>query len=178
MQRAPTFLALVTTATLIYGCAASSKPTGHTTSETGNDTTAATPLQTAQAASGEASSPTATLSRSELIARADPICQRFNTRRESAKLGSIHSDRMLAPLVSYEWSRIAELTNLTPPRAMAVEWSQTLNDLRTIAETTATIATYASGEEARAIRSLLPTITEAERKLRALAGSDHLSACA
>lgn len=136
-----------------------------------------TPQQVEEVASGRAIAPTAPLAGAQLIARADPICQAFNAKRAPVSLGSARSAAVLSALASYEWSAIAALTNLTPPASMASDWRQTLNDLRTIAETTAAVTQYVRSGQPGGIPSLVPVIGEADRKLHALAASDGVTEC-
>jgi hypothetical protein len=135
-----------------------------------------TPQQLQAVANGRPYAPTPPLSRVHLASSADPTCVGFNARRTTVKLGDPGSSRLLPPLVTYEWSAIGRLTNLTPPAALAYDWQQTLNDLRTIAEETAAVA-YARGRGAGIATAATRRIEEADRKLRALATHDGVSSC-
>lgn len=118
------------------------------------------------------------LSQAELIAKADPICVRFNARRAPVVLGSAKYISALRPLADYEWSQIGDLTRLTPPAAMEYDWLQMLNDARTIAEVTATLGAYAQANQFGKARPFASTAVAAERKLAAIAASHGFVGCA
>lgn len=62
------------------------------------------------------------LSRSELIAKADPICQRINTTLTEAKLTPQNIAQVAPGIATAELQASAELTKLAPPSSMAADW--------------------------------------------------------
>jgi hypothetical protein len=85
------------------------------------------------------------LTRSELIARADLICRRVHARLASTTIKGPQSyARLLPPLASYEHAAVAELRKLTPPASMAGDWRQIVDGVQAFADATAKLGAYAT----------------------------------
>jgi hypothetical protein len=70
------------------------------------------------------------LSRSELIARADPICRQANQRLRSSKFDVPNMAR-LAPVIATAFTQAAsELGKLSPPSSMSADWGVIVDGFR------------------------------------------------
>jgi hypothetical protein len=166
-----TVLAFAATTLVAAGC-------GNSTSTTTSTTTAST---SSEQPSSLASNTTQTspLTRTELIAKADAICQRISTRRNLLKFGRSASLAVILPqLAAYQQALATELSKLTPPTSMTGTWTQILADARTLASSTAELNQYAQTNNAKAGRPLPAIFAHARLELRATSKSVGLTACA
>lgn len=70
------------------------------------------------------------LSRSELIAKANPLCRRANEALDSSKLNPSNIAQV-APAVAVTVQQVsAELAKLTPPESMASDWKVMVDSVR------------------------------------------------
>jgi hypothetical protein len=118
-----TYLAalVLAAATLIASGCGSSKTASTPTAATATATTSATTSTTNAAASNKP------LTRAEFIARGDAICEHLNQRLASltARTQSAFL-KALPQAATYEQAEYAELSKLTPPQALAKDWSEFL----------------------------------------------------
>jgi hypothetical protein len=63
-----------------------------------------------------------TLSRSELIAKADPICRKANHALDSSKISPKNLTTVAPTVATTEQQVSAELAKLSPPSSMASDW--------------------------------------------------------
>lgn len=70
------------------------------------------------------------LSRRELIAKADPICRRANTAVDSAKFDLQNLAQRAPGIAAAQLQASAELAKLTPPSSMSADWKVIVDGLR------------------------------------------------
>jgi hypothetical protein len=153
--------ALAITALAVTGCGASTKSSGTSGSIT----------------SSEAAEQT--LTRPNLIAKADAVCHRVNMKRTSNKIGSqqeiAHSATELA---SYERHALTELNKLVPPAFLANDWRQILANRQTIADDTLAVGRDVNSNNVTAAHTLLSEIEQVQRRMFAIARRDGFNDCA
>jgi hypothetical protein len=96
-------------------------------------------------------------SRSQLIARADVICGRLNTKFAAGKatgVGMREIARFAPPHAALEWTALAELSKLAPPPSIARDWRQMIAYRRTLAEELVELGQDAKANDAAAIKAL------------------------
>jgi hypothetical protein len=71
-----------------------------------------------------------TLSRAELIAKADPICRRANHRLDTSKVNPWNLAVLGDGLAATERQVSDELAKLTPPSSMAADWKVIVDGFR------------------------------------------------
>lgn len=127
-------LALTAMAVATTGCGSSGKSS---TSSPGSSSSV-------EHAAGATTSAGGPLSRSQLIAAGDSICYRLNAKRLSTRIGSPKDyAREIPPLAAYELDGAEEMAKLTPPPALARDWSQMVASARKIAVITSRYRTLA-----------------------------------
>ncbi len=157
-------LALVATALTVAGCGGSTKTVGAT--------------QASSVGSTQSSSPSGALTRSELIAKADPICRRVNAEISAKVYRTAASIGQLAPeLASFEQAATTELRSLTPPASLAQDWHQIVADNQTRAEDTAKLGEYIRAKKQAAANSLLISTGPIQRQMLAIAARDGFNDC-
>lgn len=115
------------------------------------------------------------LSRTELVARADPICRRINEKIDSSKLTRDNFARVARSLAAYEQQSTAELAKLAPPASMAGDWKTIVDDFQTIGEQLAAIGRAKGPKEAVPSGS---TISRAQTERTEVAHRDGFNYCA
>jgi ABC-type transport system substrate-binding protein len=169
-------LALTTLALAASGCGGSTKTTS---SQTGSIAQATSSTQTTSSPSTAPATATAPLTVAELIAKADPICERANAKRTSITLTTRSSySRLLPPLVAYERGELAELAKLTPPASLASEWRQILADTKTIIEATAKLGETPPNGRDSSLKAVFVKAGRAERQMLAIAKRIGFKECA
>jgi hypothetical protein len=77
-----------------------------------------------------------TLTRSQLIAKADPICKQANSRLDAAL--AIKNKQAIpaaaASAAAYELQASIQLAKLNPPSTMAADWKAIVAEFRTVAK--------------------------------------------
>ena len=163
-------LALAVGVVAISGCGGSTNSTTQASSSGANTykTTPKSPSPSGQ-----------TLSRSALIAKADPICYNVNLVRASIKLGSAHSSREIArlilPLAEREQKAIVELSKLVPPASMANDWHRIVLAAKTVANGTAELSRQAGAGKGF---KLSPELSNAQKQLTSTAQRNGFTDCA
>lgn len=70
------------------------------------------------------------LSRSELIAKADPICRRANAAIDHSKFNVSNVAQLAPGMAAAQNQASAELAKLTPPSSMAADWKVIVDGYR------------------------------------------------
>lgn len=70
------------------------------------------------------------LSRAELIAKADPICQRANAKLDSSNISPQNIAQVAPGIAAVDRQVSAELAKLTPPSSMAGDWTIIVDGFR------------------------------------------------
>lgn len=133
---------------------------------------------------GESADPSASLTRSTLIARGDLLCERLNTKLAATTVGKAGGyAQIFPPLAAYEHAVVAQMRKLTPPASMANSWGQLVNGAQTLADATAKI-----GEDAKANNNLLRASSstraaftaagQGTRQMKTAAGREGFKDCA
>lgn len=92
------------------------------------------------------------LGRSELIAKADPICRRANQTLVSSKL-SIQNVAQVSPAIAAAQHQASiELAKLTPPSAMAGDWKTIVDNWRIAGES---ILKFGEATKAKSLQAQL-----------------------
>ncbi len=135
-------------------------------------------VATVLAASGCGGS-TKALSRTELIAKADPICRRISTEVASlpTKSPQLYGNA-LQRVVADEQAAANEFDKLTPPASMATDWKQIISSDRTLAENTGRYDQYLVTHNYRAKRAVLEAANGARQTLISTAKRDGFVDCA
>lgn len=117
-----------------------------------------------------------TLSRAELIAKAEAICVRAN-----AKLKLLERTKAATGLLEageYEQTATVELGKLTPPASMASDWREIVAADQTLARDTVKYAEYNKLHNRRELRLLIRAAGEVDHPMSATAKRDGLNECA
>jgi hypothetical protein len=132
-----TTLILVAAVLAIAGCGGSSKnTTSNTSTRAGSTGTVSTSSSTTGAVSTTADTSKA-LSNARLVAQADAICKRLNTKLDNGNdNASTQQDivRIAPQRAATEQTALNELSKLTPPASMADDYQQMLADRQTVIE--------------------------------------------
>jgi hypothetical protein len=146
-------LTLTVSALLICGCGTSSSTTG-------------------------VKAPSRPLTKSQLIAKADPICARFfvkfhahGTKTAKEFVGNLRL------LLSFERTESEELRKLTPPASMSSDWNKILTGQRTLTDDSARLLTYVRQGKLQAARPLLSAAQSARSQETALARRNGFKDC-
>jgi len=130
-----------------------------------------------------------TLTRAQLIARADPICASASEERAKANARlrgatSLSSPQTLATLAEtassvavYENQGIATLRKLSAPASLARDWRSMLAGLQQLANATAQLGTYAKEKNVKAAEQLLTSTSSTRAQLLVLANRDGFRSC-
>lgn len=122
------------------------------------------------------------LSRAELIAKADPICQRANHALDSSKISSKNLASVAPGLATVEQQVSAELAKLTPPSSMVADWHVIVDGFRRTA-----VGLNEVGRVAKAGLSAKPTtallegekeVSKGQQARATTAGRDGFLECA
>jgi hypothetical protein len=132
------------------------------------------------AASGcSASSSSKSLSRAELIAKADPICARVNARLNSTEIDDQQEiGQLIPPLAVFERMAVAELTELNPPTNLTNDWKQIVVGMRTQAEDMAKYGEYAKSKNMKMANDVLTAGQRTLEQSTATAKHDGFNDCA
>jgi hypothetical protein len=132
------------------------------------------------AAAGCGGSSSKSLTRSQLIAKADSICHRVNAKLTSAN-GQINSQQdiaRLAPqLAAYEQEAVVQLSKLTAPATIASDWKTIVTAAGTLAQNTAKLGEYAKANNLTAARALVSTSKKVQQQMLAVAKRDGFKDC-
>jgi hypothetical protein len=131
-------------------------------------------------AASTASSQTAQLSRSELIARANTVCAHMRTQVRSTAPPHTEQEgiRAFEQAAIYEQAAWAELQKLRPPAALASDWRQLLEDLKTLASDSRTYAAYIRDHNSSGAKTLATSFGPVRQRTAAIVTRDGMSECA
>lgn len=126
------------------------------------------------------------LTRAELIARADVICRRLNTKIAATDAGGEGGGlgQLLLSLAAYEQAVAVELRTLTPPASMADGWGQMVGGAQTLAGATAKLGEYEQAHNnelfkpSPTIRGASTAVREGTRRMTAAAQREGFKDCA
>lgn len=120
----------------------------------------------------------ASLTRSQLIAKADAICQRLQTTLESNNVGTSQDIGRVAPeLASTERAALAELRKLTPPSELAGDWREILAGARSLAESTERLGEYARQNKYSSARRFIVSAEAVHHQMTAITTQDGFHDC-
>ncbi len=159
-------LALAATALAASGC--------------GKSSSAATSNNSVGKSSSVASSNTSdgTLTKAELIAKADAICATINGLRSTIKLKTKQSYITLLPtLAAAEQNAVGEFRKLVPPASMASDWNQLAADTQTLSTDTARFAQYIKVQNIPATRALGLAAKNIQQHMKAVGARDGFHEC-
>jgi hypothetical protein len=128
------------------------------------------------------------LTRTELIAQADPACGRINAKityytnlkpSNSQDLVSLSAAVRAAPVVSStEREAQADLAKLTPPAGMTEDWKQIVAGVQTVADETQRYGESIQAKDAHGISAASASATRTLQRIRVLAARDGFVDCA
>jgi hypothetical protein len=120
------------------------------------------------------------LTRSQLITRADAICKRRNTAIDAVKLaGATGADvaRFASQSATLEQTAFLELGKLSPPSAMAAGWRAILAYDRTLLEAVLKLGEYGERNQTSRIAALAHSTQRVKSELLAAAARDGFRYC-
>jgi hypothetical protein len=158
-------LMLAITTLAVSGCGGSSSST------TTNSTTSSN-----SAGNGGASK---TLTRAELIAKADVICARVNAKL-AANVITYQREipRAAAQLAAFERVSLVEFRKLEPPAELVGDWKQLVADAQTLAAETAEYGESAKPGKSKDERGLVASSEATRQQAIGIAKRDGFVACA
>jgi hypothetical protein len=128
---------------------------------------------------GGSSKASTSLSKAELIAKADTICARVHAQYHANGYSTTQSIARLAPRVAaYEHAGVAEMRKLSPPASMASDWKQILDAAQRIADDTAKLGQYAKENNVKAEIPLYTADRPRQQQALAIATRDGFKECA
>lgn len=118
------------------------------------------------------------LTRAELIAKADVICGRINNEISTLTYKTPQDIALLAPkLASYEEASLVELRKLKAPTALAADWARILADTSLLARDTARLGAYAQQRNFSAGFALIAKDQPTHVQALAIAKRDGFGQC-
>ncbi len=157
----PAALLLAAIAFTAWGCGSSSSPQRPTT-------------QTASARVNAGK----TLSRTELIERANVICAHINAKRSTTHYTSPADVVRLAPaLSSYEQAAATEMAKLAAPSSMAKDWHQLVHLVQTVALDTLKLAEYTKSNDSAGAEAAFGTLRINHQELVSVARENDFTEC-
>lgn len=118
--------------------------------------------------------------RSQLIARADTICKRLDTKLAAispANLSMREIARFAPPRAALEQAAVMELSKLAPPASIARDWQQLIAYRRTLMEELFELGRDAKANDAAGIRALSASKKLVHQKLLTVATRDGFKYC-
>lgn len=118
--------------------------------------------------------------RSQLIARADAICRRLNTKiaaHKPANLGLAEIARGAPRNAAFEKTALEELRKLTPPASMARDWRRMIAYRILLMEELVELGRYAKAKDARGIKTLTASKKRLHGKLFTTATHGGFKVC-
>jgi hypothetical protein len=109
---------------------------------------------TAIAVCGCGSSGSKSLTRAELIAKADAICKGISTQLNAQGRKATPAQQVFSQVAAYEQTALAELKKLNPPSDMAGDWKQIVAGAQTLTEDTTKYAEYSKSKDLSKAQSL------------------------
>jgi hypothetical protein len=121
---------------------------------------------------------TKSLTRADLIGRADAICGRINAQISAHPYRTRQAiARLASQQAAYEHAAIAELSALVPPVSVAADWKQIIADARTLADDTAKLAVYAKANNLKSGFALVSSDAPVHARMLALAKRNGFKEC-
>jgi hypothetical protein len=118
------------------------------------------------------------LTRAELIAKADLICWRVNSKRASITISEPQDfERLIPQLATYQLTAAAEMQKLRPPASMANGWNQIVADAQTVARISAQFRTYAAASTSTS-KPLTSVMAGALERMQKVAKREGFRDCA
>jgi hypothetical protein len=137
---------------------------------------------TASGCGGSTSSSTEStgqLTRSQLIAKADAICQAVNAKRASITIKTAQDfARSVPKLAADEHAAVEEMRKLTPPASMTNSWRQIVDSAQTIAYVTGRYRTYAQASNEKLVAPLSAALSKASQAMTVTANREGIRQCA
>jgi hypothetical protein len=121
-----------------------------------------------------------TLSKEQLIAKADAICRRMNDEfaaDEPRDQGVTETARITPHRAVLEQRVVSELDELKPPRAFAGQLQRVISTRRTLAEELAAVGRDAKAGDTAAVRKLAASKAKLHHELRAFATAAGFKVC-
>jgi hypothetical protein len=129
------------------------------------------------AISGCGSSPKP-LTRAELTAKADKICEGVTAKLKSRTIKNQQDIARIAPeLASFEQTALDDLSKLVPPAKLADDWKQFVAGAQTLAENTAKLGEYAKANNLKSAGHLITASEAVQKRMVVIAKRDGLKAC-
>jgi hypothetical protein len=134
------------------------------------------------------SSGSTTLTRGELVARADPICKQVAAKRTAAneelqKAGATSAQGLdllarVAPRVATEESQaIDRLRSLKAPSTLTSDWQQLLAGMQTLAADAAQIGAEAKAKDLKKVEAITKSGRSTRERLTTIAQRDGFTYC-
>jgi hypothetical protein len=129
--------------------------------------------------SGSSSSKSdAALTKAELNAKGDAICERIFVRLHATPYRTSQAIGRLAPgLAAYEQTQVAEMRKLVPPPSMASDWSEIVENSQIIANDTAKLGEDAEHNDFKAATPLFTASRATQTKVQPIAERDGFKRC-
>jgi hypothetical protein len=135
---------------------------------------------------GESTGSSKPLTRSALIARADLICRRLNTKLTITAAGGEGGGlaHLLLSQAAYEHAVVVAMRALTPPASMANGWGQMVSGAQTLADATVKLGEYEKAHSnalfnpSPTSRATTTAMAEGTRQITAAAGREGFKDCA
>jgi hypothetical protein len=112
------------------------------------------------------------ISRSELVAKADPICRRANSALISSKISQQNVVQVAPAVAAAQRQAYTELAKLAPPSAMAGDWQTIVNSWRTAGESLLKFSEATKTKDTQAELTAESGFTRAQQ-VRASAATRH-----
>jgi hypothetical protein len=135
---------------------------------------------------GESTVSSRPLTRAALVARADALCRRLNTKLAANAVGGEGGSlgQLMLSLAAYEHAVAEEMRRLTPPSSMADAWGQMIGGAQTLADGNAKLGAYEQAHGGQIFnpspttRAASSAISEGARRLTAAAAREGFTECA
>jgi hypothetical protein len=142
----------------------------------------------AVAIAGCGGSSSATNTKAQLIAQADPICKQVALKRAAAnkaveKVGSSTTKelqvlaRLAPPIAAEEHAAVAQLHALKAPTSLEADWQQLLAGIGQLADDTTEIAAHAKSNDLKGVESVTSSGRKLREQLTAIAKRDGFTYC-
>jgi hypothetical protein len=119
------------------------------------------------------------LTRSQLIAKADPICARVNAKFKTITDNTQAELADVAPgIAAAEQQAATELANLTPPSSMAKNWTVIVNDFQIVAADVRKLSEDAKANNVKGETPSIASLTTAQHERAVAAGHSGFKDCA
>jgi hypothetical protein len=119
------------------------------------------------------------LTRTQLIARADSVCGRFNTQFARVQRADTRQSfiRVASELAAIGQATLVEMRRLVPPSELASDWTRILDGTKALAAADAAIATDVKAHNLRQIGSDMAQAKPEVERMLAIARRDGFVEC-